>query len=306
VVALPESLREIVPTLPLLDALASSGRRLVLQAPAALHPLLKLLPGAPILVAFLDELPIPLEEIPEAVLLRHDLHTAWTCWRAGIPRRWGYGTWRSRWWLAPAVPHPVSSTRPRNEHYRELLAALEIPSPTTWEPRLPLPPEMLELGARRLERARLTPGSPDEPLFGFALAGLEERHSRWPWRRWVELGRTLRRQQPRARIVLLPEDRDLWSAVRVHEETGRLHPVLGPDLDSATLGGVLAHLSRLVAPDSAALQLGGALGIPTVGLFASSDPKVWAPSGPRHRIVQAPAGRLSHLEIEEVLAAISS
>jgi ADP-heptose:LPS heptosyltransferase len=73
--------------------------------------------------------------------------------------------------------------------------------------------------------------------------------------------------------------------VRVHEESGKPHPVVGPDLDLAELAGALAHLDLLVTNDSGPMHLAAALGVPTVALFGPTDPRRTAPAGDGHEVL---------------------
>ena len=73
--------------------------------------------------------------------------------------------------------------------------------------------------------------------------------------------------------------------MRVHEESGKIHPVIGPDLDLAALAAVLAQLDLLVTNDSGPMHLAAALGVRCVALFGPTDPRRTAPAGEGHAIV---------------------
>jgi ADP-heptose:LPS heptosyltransferase len=119
----------------------------------------------------------------------------------------------------------------------------------------------------------------------------------------VELIQALRREVPRVRFVLAAGREDLWPAVRIHEETARHTPLLGPDLDAATLAAVLAHCRLVVGGDADLLQLAAASGAPTVALFGPSAPERRAPRGPGHRWIVAPRGDLRRLTAAAVAEA---
>ena len=55
--------------------------------------------------------------------------------------------------------------------------------------------------------------------------------------------------------------------------------------------------------DSGLSHLAGVLGLPTVAIFGTTDPGVWAPNGPDVRVVRAPDGQLAALTPAAVLAA---
>ncbi len=228
------------------------------------------------------------EGFDEAVVLPHSVRSAWLVFRAGIPHRWGY---RGRFpessfrrpLLKPAVRGPKRDGRHQVEDYRELLTALAIPHPKSWTPRLEVTAELQRRGRSLLERARLTAtGGPVIGLFPGAEFGPSKR---WPWRRFAELGRLLRRHDPNSHQVILAGPKEVWMGVRIHEETGKIHPVVGPDLDLAELAAVLSQLDLLITNDSGPMHLAAALGVPCVALFGPTDPQRTRPSGTRHQIL---------------------
>jgi ADP-heptose:LPS heptosyltransferase len=124
----------------------------------------------------------------------------------------------------------------------------------------------------------------------------------WPRGRFEELLRELRRHGMSA--IVLATTEDLWPAVRVYEETGKIHPVIGPDLNLEMLAALLSRLDLVVASDSWMLQLAAAVGTPTVGLFAR-DPRRWGPQGPRHRPIGTRRGEwLRSIATASVFAAV--
>lgn len=318
---LPDRLDELVFALPAIGALAASGRRLAGLVTPPLRPLAALLPGV-------GEV-IPAQGTPgevaarlragrfaEAVLLAEGLAPARWARQAGIPRRWGYGGWLRSRLLAPPVPRPPSTRtagRHRCEDHRELLAALEVAAPESWTPHLAIPEALLRAAEERLGRGGVAAG--EGAVVGLVPGGSlgtpagrpprrrRDPTARWPWPAFAELARALRRASPGLRCVLVAGREDLWPAVRIHEETARFVPLIGPDLDAAGLAGLLARLHLVVAADSELLHLGAAAGTPTVALFGPTDPRRRAPRGPEHRILPGPRGDLRRLPVEPVLEA---
>jgi len=288
-VVCPNWVGDLVMAAPTIDALAGAGRQVVALAKPGLRPLAALLPGV---AASLDRLPddratiemIRAAGCEEAVILPNSFRSAWLPRQAGIPRRAGYrGGWRAPL-LVPALPAPRGRRkRPQIADYAELLAALGVPAPASWVPRLELPPSLRERGRERLERGHLRPGS--APLVGLFPGAEFGPSKRWPWRRFAELALALRRARPGLQQLIVAGPKELWTAVRVHEESGKLHPVIGPDLDLAGLAAVLAHLDLLVTNDSGPMHLAAALGVPCVALFGPTDPRRTAPAGDGHRVL---------------------
>jgi len=65
----------------------------------------------------------------------------------------------------------------------------------------------------------------------------------------------------------------------------------------------LAARRLYVGNDSGVTHLAAAVGCPTVVLFGATNPRVWAPRGPRVRVVRAHSAQISDVELEGVLAA---
>jgi ADP-heptose:LPS heptosyltransferase len=327
---LPERLDAFVFALPAVAALAGAGpagtgRRLTAWTAPRLAPLAERLPGVDRVLTAPGESAADLRRgsFAEAVLLTPDPAPAWAVWRAGIPRRWGVagpgpaGLLR-RVWLAPAVPGPSRRAllgRHAAEDFRELLAALGAELPAEAVPRFPVSVELAAAARERLARAQMSTGAGAGRLVavlpGGRLGGEDGRRGRrrddprgrWPWRRFAELLQELRRQAPGWRGVLVAGRENLWPAVRLHEETARLHPLVGPDLDAAGLAGVLARSDLVVGADSGLLHLAAAAGARTVALFGPTDPRRRAPRGRGHRALAAPAGDLRKLAVEPALEA---
>jgi heptosyltransferase-2 len=286
-VVAPNWVGDAVMSWPVYAALAASGRELVFLSPPHLRPLLRLAPGAAELVA---RQPHDGETVArlrdagcaEAVVLPHSFRSAWLARRAGIPYRWGYGgNWRSPL-LRPAIPRP-RARRHQTQDYRELLEAMQVAPPASWTPRIELPPALRLRGAELLGRARLpATGGSVVGLFPGAEFGPSKR---WPWPRFAELLTALRRRLAAPRLLVIAGPREVWLAVRVHEESAHLHPVVGPDLDLADLAAVLSHLDLLVTNDSGPMHLAAAVGVRCVALFGPTDPRRTSPAGDGHRVL---------------------
>lgn len=288
-VVAPNWVGDCVMAQPVLSALAASGRSVLVLAKRGLVPLFSAFPD---LAATLERMPdeaatlaaIRAAACDEAVVLPNSFRSAWLAFRAGIPHRHGYRGELRGALLAPGTRRPSARPRrPQIEDYRELLAAMGVAPPPSWVPRLPLAPALRERGRERLTRARLSPdGGPLVGLFPGAEFGPSKR---WPWPRFAALATELRRRVPGVQEVIVAGPKEVWTAVRVHEESGKLHPVIGPDLDLAALAGVLSHLDLLVTNDSGPMHLAAALGVPCVALFGPTDPRRTAPAGDRHHVL---------------------
>ena len=288
-VVMPNWVGDCVMALPVLEALAASGRNLTLLGKAHLEPLLRLSPAVQNWISrssadqdTVDDLAAA--ECHEAIILPNSLRSAMLTARAGIRYRWGYrGNLRAPLLSAP-VPRPKGK-RPQVEDYRELLDALEAPCPKDWIPRLALPNQLRQAGSKRLQSAEI---DSSEPIVGHFFGAEFGPSKRWPADRFVELTRQLRRQHSTLRQVLIGGPAETWLGVRIHEESGKIHPLVGPDLDLAGLAGVLSHLDVLVTNDSGPMHLAAALGVPCIALFGPTDPRRTAPAGECHKVLHSP------------------
>lgn len=286
-VVMPNWVGDCVMAEPVLRTLADSGRELTLLAKRPLHPLLALLPGVVATIARETDDRATVASLAaagcdEAFVLPNSFRAAKLVRDAGISRRFGYRSDFRGPFLAPAVARPRGH-RPQIEDYRELLAAAGVAAPVDWTPRLELSPALRESGRLRLDRARIAHDA--RPLVGLFPGAEWGASKRWPWRRFAELATELRRRLPESRQLVVAGPKEVWLAVRVFEESGKIHPVIGPDLDLGALAGVLSHLDLLVTNDSGPMHLAAALGVPCVALFGPTDPRRTAPAGDGHVVL---------------------
>ena len=275
---------------PVFRALAASGRELTVLARRPLHSLLELFPGvAATLEKGTDEAiraEVAAGAFDEAVILPNSFRAAWLLARAGIARRYGYRADLRGPLLAPAIARPRGH-RPQIEDYRELLVAMGVTPPVDWIPHLHLPEALRARGRERLERAGLGggPAGSDGLRIGLSPGAEWGASKRWPMRYWSDLAPELRRRIPGVREGIFVGPKEIWLGVRVHEESGKLHPLIGPDLDLAGLAAALAELDLLVTNDSGPMHLAAAVGVPCVALFGPTDRRRTAPAGPGHVVL---------------------
>lgn len=293
VVIAPNWVGDTVLAQPVFEALAASGRAVTALARPHLHPLLSLMPSVRDALSrdSSDQTTVNSlrgRSFDEAVILPNSFRSAWLPYRAAISTRWGYGGRFPSWsfrspLLKPSVRRPRLAGRHQSLDYQDLLEAMDVSAPSDWQPRIALTEEMREAGQNLLGRAQVPTGP--APLVGL-FAGAEFGSSkRWPWRRFVGVARDLRRARPDVRLLLVAGPKELWLAVRIHEETGKIHPVVGPDLDLGGLAAVLGELDLLVTNDSGPMHLAAALGVPCVALFGPTNPSRTRPVGPDHEVL---------------------
>ena len=287
-VVVPMDLPGLLQSFPAIEALVRSERSLVVLALEELHPLLRRIPGVELLVERGSAegqtlAALRATDCNEAILLDDSWAAAWLALRSGIERRWGYRGWFRSVFLRPPVDRS-SSRWPGGERFRELLAAIDVGRPRSWVPTVALNPDERARGAELLRRSQLEPG--EGLLVGLVPSSERSGAAIWPWRRHAELAQTLRRRNPSVRLLILARRTDLWDAVRIHEETARFLPVLGPDLDWTECAAVASRLDLVIGPDSGLLHLAAAAGVPTVGLLSRRAAGDAEPAGEGHRLLR--------------------
>jgi len=119
----------------------------------------------------------------------------------------------------------------------------------------------------------------------------------WPPDRFASLVEALAPGRP---WLLIEGPADVEAAAPLARRPGA---VVARGLDARALGAVLSRAGMFVGHDSGVTHLAAAWGAPTLALFGPTDPAVWAPVGPRVRIVRAPEGRMDALPVDAVLTA---
>jgi len=131
------------------------------------------------------------------------------------------------------------------------------------------------LGRRRI-RVVVHPGS-----------GGRGENRNWPPSHFAALLDLLRRQSD-AGVLLLEGPADEEAVRDTLTAAGRNAPVVVKDLSVAQLAGLLVEAGYFVGNDSGVAHLAAAVGARTVAIFGATDSAVWAPRGPRVRVLKPP------------------
>ncbi len=233
----------------------------------------------------------------EAVLLEPGFAAGLLARRLGIRERWGYAGGLGGWLLNRSVARPADfALRHLGAREKELAQAMMLPELAP--ARLDIPRGWPIVGRERLERAKLDPARPVIGIYAGKAGGASDYG--WPRKSFEELIRLLRKERSDLQFVLLANLDELWPAVQLFEKTGKIHPVIGPELTESGKLALLSALDLLIAADSSQLHLAGALGIPTVGLY-EREAALRRPAGEHHAILERQPLRL--LPPEDVGAA---
>ncbi len=245
-----------------------AGRPLTVAARASIAPVFRAVPGIDHIKVLERKKEASQIEADIGILFPNSFRSAWILKRAGVKERWGYGSDFRSLLLTKAVRRP----RRRgtfSEYYSNLVRGLGIETgPLTAHLQLSA---STRAAALKLLRERGWNG--DRPLVGIAPGAAGGHAKRWLPKRFAELAASLTSEAGAACVILgRGEDRDAARDVQ------------GLDLIGATdltmLMGVISHCSVVVANDSGALHLAGALGVRAVGIYGPTHERYSMPVTP--------------------------
>jgi heptosyltransferase-2 len=168
-------------------------------------------------------------------------------------------------------------------YYLGLLRAFGEVNDFTY-PRLYLTPPEIEAAQGLLAAGGWETGA---PLVGLSPGAAYGPAKRWPPERFAGLAAGLE-QEFGAGLVLLggPDDRPVADELKNHFPGPVLDLVGQTDLRQAL--GVLSQLRLLITNDSGLMHAAGALGVPLVALFGSTDPQATGPFTDRATVLYHP------------------
>ena len=131
-------------------------------------------------------------------------------------------------------------------------------------------------------------------------AGSGSPRKNWPLERFLDVSCALLSNGLRPFFVLGEADHAIEPAVR--SAATKIGPVMsGKELLEAA--GILSCCAGFVGNDSGVTHVAASVGIPVVSIFGPTDPALWAPRGPRVRVLRAQSHLLEDVTTAEVLAA---
>lgn len=227
------------------------------------------------------------ERFDLAVLQPNSFLSAWIAAQAKIPARWGFATDLRGRWLTRAFPRPASGLH-QADYYLALTTAAGLPA-TPRVARLVPPAAAIEAAAALV---------PSRPFVVLAPGAAYGRAKQWPPARYAELAHQLWRGRAIASVVIGAgadrlagqELRDALLALPGGSDTAASVVDLIGRTDLPTLAAVLARAHAVVANDSGAMHLAGAVGAPVVAVFGPTNEHQTAPLT---AAVDAPPARLA-------------
>ncbi len=290
VVRLPTWLGDTVMAVPTIRALARATSELVLWGPSVNARLLravgvhhKVLPysrrrGPTGLIDLWSGVAALRRLRPSGVvLLPNAYEPALVARLAGIRRRVGFATeWRGNLLTEPLTPPDPLRPQHESRRYADLLGPTPAQSPLPDDWRLAPPTDSRD-------RLRALISQPDAPILAVVPGCANGPAKRWPARHYARLI-TAAAEEWGALPVLLGgnQDRSATAAVAAASEVECLD--LAGQTDIVDLAALLAGSRAVIANDTGAAHLAGALGVRTLVLFGPTDPLRTKPLGPNVRI----------------------
>jgi len=125
---------------------------------------------------------------------------------------------------------------------------------------------------------------PAAPLIGLAVAAAYGPAKEWPVERYAGLIDALaKRNGTECVLVGAPGERAVCEKVSGASKSGALIAAGETGIGDAV--ALLSLCSGFAGNDSGSMHVAGALGIPTVGIFGSTNPQRTAPLGPKTRVL---------------------
>jgi heptosyltransferase-2 len=216
-----------------------------------------------------------------AILLQNAIEAAIIAWRAGIPIRAGYNSDGRGLLLTHSVQRTDAIRKVHQiEYYLEMVKALGCPSAGT-DVRL-TPGEAYHTLGDGVLRAHGIGG--EGLLIGMAPGATYGPAKRWFPERFAAVADRLI-DEFSARVIVFGSKDDRESADQV-EQSAR-HPLtnLAGKTNLKEVIAVMARCSLFISNDSGLMHIAGALNIPTVAIFGSTNPVTTSPVGDRSVVI---------------------
>ncbi|HOD36059.1 MAG TPA: lipopolysaccharide heptosyltransferase II [Syntrophales bacterium] len=210
-----------------------------------------------------------------AILLQNAIEAAIIAWLARIPVRAGYSTDGRGFLLTHAVRRTDDILRlHQTRYYLEMLKALGL-EPGRKDVRLAVGEEEKSLSDRILKERGI---APDSLLIGLAPGATYGPAKMWYPERFASVADRLI-ERFSARVLIFGSGGDHEVARRVRERAGNTLIDLTGETTLREAISLIARCRLFVSNDSGLMHVAGALGIPTVAIFGSTNPLTTSPVG---------------------------
>ena len=218
----------------------------------------------------------------KAYILRHYLKDTYIPWLARIPRRIGwYGGEHRHLLLTHTLPNELMP-----DHMSRQLAALAYPAGSDFEllePQLPrVTMEDKELPAEALEVLAVGPTA------AICSGEVSPRGKMWSSRNYGAVVGWLAEQGYGVLLLGSADDREQAKQIIAASPTEANLANLTGKCSLPTSLAVLLRCRILIADDNGIMHASAAMGLPTLGIFGTTIPRLWAPVGEEAHYVAPP------------------
>jgi heptosyltransferase II len=223
-----------------------------------------------------------------AVIFPNSFRSALWALLAGVPRRAGYATDGRRFLLTNrSDPKPPSMKGHQRFYWLDMVAETLGISSTT----IVTLPSRLEISHRSVARMRgwldAHRRNRDAPLIAISPAAAYGPAKEWPASRFAELIDLLD-QIAGGECVLLGAASERYKCEQVASMSEKGAIVAAGETGVGELKSLLALCDGFAGNDSGIMHLAAAIGIPTVGIFGSTNPLRTGPLGTKARVIYNP------------------
>lgn len=217
------------------------------------------------------------------ILLQNAIEAAIIARLAGVPIRGGYNSDARGWLLTHAVRRTQAILKIHQiDYYLEMVKALGCDS-VERNLRLELQPDTRSLADGWLK----LPESRHQMIIGMAPGATYGPAKRWPVDRFAAVAKEIVREHG-ATILLFgsKQDKDVTDAIAT-TIPGHCMNLAG----TTSIREVMALIARchaFITNDSGLMHVAGALNVPTVAIFGSTNPVTTSPPGERNIIIRKP------------------
>lgn len=226
------------------------------------------------------------EQFNCAVLLQNAFSAAWLAWRAKIPQRIGYARNGRSILLTKAIPVPKKGEIAAHEAYYYLALLQRVgwlaSIPKVEQISLRLSAEASQAAEKRLRDAGLGAGKKRVAVAPGAAYGSAKC---WPAERFAAVADGLV-DDFGADVVLFGSNSEIDICRQITECMRHRAVSLAGQTSIGELPALFSRCHLFVGNDSGAMHVAGAVGVPVVAVFGSTDPEGTAPVTARQAIIQ--------------------
>lgn len=219
-----------------------------------------------------------------AILLQNAIEAAIIARLASIPIRAGYNSDVR----GPLLTHSVRRTQAvrkihQVDYYLEMLKSLGLKGPAERKTGLSVPPSYGITAERILESHGIRGG---DTLIGIAPGATYGPAKKWHPERFAAVADRLMAAFPDSRVILFGSEADRESTGSVAGNAGHAMADLAGRTNLREAIALISKCSLFISNDSGLMHIAGALNIPTVAIFGSTNPLTTSPVGDHSLVIR--------------------